>query len=194
MAVVLFPIVYFGMLWLGKQLRQRWNVRLGPSYHLICVANALFVSARYMNLKWEELRVLTAAACMLDSLLLLTLFNRFYWEGYFAKKRNMVAPRFFTHATRLIGITAAAVLVLQFVFDVRVPGLIAGIGAVERSVARQCVVQRLPLVEAGGQDLEGGLAGGEQGFFHRAAAINRVGAAVMARYVLAPNKYRRNAQ
>ena len=45
MAVVLFPIVYFGMLWLGKQLRQRWNVRLGPSYHLICVANALFVSA-----------------------------------------------------------------------------------------------------------------------------------------------------
>ncbi len=134
MAVVLFPIVYFGMLWLGKQLRQRWNVRLGPSYHLICVANALFVSARYMNLKWEELRVLTAAACMLDSLLLLTLFNRFYWEGYFAKKRNMVAPRFFTHATRLIGITAAAVLVLQFVFDVRVPGLIASIGGLGLAV------------------------------------------------------------
>ena len=74
------------------------------------------------------------------------------------------------------------------------PRMRAGIGAVKRSVARQCVVQRLPLVEAGGQDLEGGLAGGEQGFFHRAAAINRVGAAVMARYVLGPNEYRRNAQ
>ena len=69
MAVVLFPIVYLAMLWLGKQLRSRWNVRLGPSYHFISIANALFISARYMNLKWEELRIITATACMLDALL-----------------------------------------------------------------------------------------------------------------------------
>ena len=39
-----------------------------------------------------------------------------------------VVPGFFMHATRLIGLTVAVVLVLEFVFDKRVPGLIAGIG------------------------------------------------------------------
>jgi hypothetical protein len=77
---------------------------MGAPYHFNCIANAVL-----------------AAAYQMDTLLLLTLFNRFYWEGYFAKKRNKVAPRFFTHATRLIGITAAVLLILQFVFDVRAP-------------------------------------------------------------------------
>ena len=128
LAIILFPSVYFVMLWLGKQLRQRWNVRLGISYHFICIANAVLLASYHLTLEKEVDRIITATAFMLDSLLLLNLFNRFYWEGYFQKKRNMVAPRFFTHATRLIGITASVLLILQFVFEVRVPGLLAGIG------------------------------------------------------------------
>ena len=128
MAVILFPSVYLLMLWLGKQLRQRWNVRLGMPYHFICISNAVLVGSFYLEFNREAHRIIVATACMLDALLLLTLFNRFYWEGYFAKKRNMVVPRFFTHATRLVGITAATLLVLQFIFDVRVPGLIAAGG------------------------------------------------------------------
>ena len=120
--------VYLVMVMLGRQLRKRWAVTLGASYHLICIANAALAASYFMSLKVDTHRVIMAATYMMDSMLLLTLFNRFYWEGYFAKKRNMVAPRFFTHATRLIGITAAVLLILQFVFDVRVPGLLAGIG------------------------------------------------------------------
>ncbi|MEQ2010560.1 MAG: mechanosensitive ion channel domain-containing protein, partial [Limisphaerales bacterium] len=120
--------VWFVMVILGRQLRQRWAVRMGAPYHLICIANAVLAACYFMELKVDTHRVVIAATFMMDSLLLLTLFNRFYWEGYFAKKRNMVVPRFFTHATRLVGITAAVLLILQFVFDVRVPGLIASIG------------------------------------------------------------------
>ena len=127
-------VVYFVMLFLGRQLRQRWNLRMGAPYHFICIANAVLAASYFMNLKVDTHRVIMATAFMMDSLLLLTLFNRFYWEGYFAKKRNMVVPRFFTHATRLIGITAAVVLILQFVFDVRVPGLIASIGGLGLAV------------------------------------------------------------
>ncbi len=126
--------VYFVMVLLGRQLRQRWSVRLGPPYHFICIANAVLAASYFLDLKVDTHRVIMAAAFMMDSLLLLTLFNRFYWEGYFAKKRNVVVPRFFTHATRLVGITAAAVLILQFVFDVRVPGLIASIGGLGLAV------------------------------------------------------------
>ncbi|MBI5801280.1 MAG: mechanosensitive ion channel [Verrucomicrobia bacterium] len=127
-AVILFPSVYLLMLWLGKQLRQRWTVRLGVPYHFICISNAVLAASFYIEFNREAHRIIVATACMLDTLLFLTLFNRFYWEGYFAKKRNMVVPRFFTHATRLVGITAATLLVLQFIFDVRVPGIIAGAG------------------------------------------------------------------
>lgn len=131
--------VYLVMVMLGRQLRKRWAVTLGASYHLICVANAALAASYFIfdlevASQRDKHRVVMAAAFMMDTLLLLTLFNRFYWEGYFAKKRNMVVPRFFTHATRLIGITASTVLILQFVFDVRVPGLIASIGGLGLAV------------------------------------------------------------
>lgn len=131
--------VYLVMVILGRQLRRRWNVTMGAAYHLICVANAMLAVSYFIfdvgiPEQRDKHRVIMAAAFMMDSLLLLTLFNRLYWEGYFAKKRNMVVPRFFTHATRLIGITAAAVLILQFVFDVHVPGLIASIGGLGLAV------------------------------------------------------------
>ncbi|MEQ2005645.1 MAG: mechanosensitive ion channel family protein [Limisphaerales bacterium] len=125
--------VYLVMVMLGRQLRKRWAVTMGASYHLICVANAALAASYFIfdvgvPAERDKHRVVMAAAFMMDSILFLTLFNRLYWEGYFAKKRNMVVPRFFTHATRLIGITAAAVLILQFVFGVQVPGLLAGAG------------------------------------------------------------------
>ncbi|NBV21006.1 MAG: hypothetical protein EBS05_03295 [Proteobacteria bacterium] len=131
--------VYVVMVVLGRQLRRRWNLRMGAPYHFICIANAVLAASYFIldvsvAAERDKHRVIMAAAFMLDSILLLTLFNRFYWEGYFAKKRNMVPPRFFTHATRLIGMTATAVLILQFVFDVRVPGLIASIGGLGLAV------------------------------------------------------------
>lgn len=126
--------VWLVMVMLGRQLRQRWSVRMGAPYHFICIANAALAASYFMTLKEDTHRVIMAAAYMMDALLLLTLFNRFYWEEYFAKKRNMVVPRFFTHATRLIGITAAAVLVLQFVFNIRVPGIIASLGGLGLAV------------------------------------------------------------
>ena len=124
--------VWFVMVLLGRQLRQRWALRMGASYHLICIANAALAASYFIFdvgviAERDKHRVIMAATFMMDSLLLLTLFNRFYWEGYFQKKRNMVVPRFFTHATRLVGITAAVLLILQFVFGVEVPGLFAGL-------------------------------------------------------------------
>lgn len=128
-AVFLFIPVYLAMLYLGRQLRNRLGLRMGAPYHFIAVANGMLAAANFMDLEWERRRFLLATVVMLDSLLILTLFNRLYWEGYFKKKRNMtVVPGFFMHATRLIGLTVAVVLVLEFVFDKRVPGLIAGIG------------------------------------------------------------------
>ena len=131
--------VWLIMVVLGRQLRQRWAVRMGAPYHLICIANAVLATSYFIFdlevlAQRDKHRVIMAAAFMMDALLLLNLFNRFYWEEYFAKKRKMIVPRFFTHATRLVGITAAVVLILQFVFDVRVPGLIASIGGLSLAV------------------------------------------------------------
>lgn len=131
--------VWLIMVVLGRQLRQRWAVRMGAPYHLICIANAVLATSYFIFdlevlAQRDKHRVIMAAAFMMDALLLLNLFNRFYWEEYFAKKRKMIVPRFFTHATRIVGITAAVVLILQFVFDVRVPGLIASIGGLSLAV------------------------------------------------------------
>ncbi|MEN9572436.1 MAG: hypothetical protein RL514_291 [Verrucomicrobiota bacterium] len=137
--------VWFAMVLLGRQLRQRWALRMGAPYHFICIANAALATAYFMNLRVDTHRVIIGATFMMDSLLLLTLFNRFYWEGYFQKKRNMVAPRFFTHATRIVGITAAVLLILQFVFEVKVPGLFASLagGGVVIGLALRPVISNL---------------------------------------------------
>jgi small-conductance mechanosensitive channel/CRP-like cAMP-binding protein len=128
-AALLFIPVYLGMLYLGRQLRQRLGMRMGPPFHFIAIVNGILAATSFMSIPLEQRRFLLAVAVMLDSLLVLTLFNRIYWEGYFKKKRNMsVVPGFFMHATRLVGLTVAVVLILEFVFDKRVPGLIAGIG------------------------------------------------------------------
>lgn len=137
--------VWFIMVLLGRQMRQRWNLRLGAPYHFICIGNAALAASYYMDLKVDTHRVIMAAAFMMDALLFLTLFNRFYWEGYFAKKRNMVVPRFFTHATKLIGITTSVLLILQFVFEVKVPGLFASLagGGVVIGLALRPVIANL---------------------------------------------------
>lgn len=117
------------MLYLGRQLRNRLGLRMGAPFHFIATANGLLAVANFIVMEWERRRFLLATVVMLDALLILALFNRIYWEGYFKKKRNMtLVPGLFMHATRLIGLTVAVVLVLEFVFDKRVPGLIAGIG------------------------------------------------------------------
>lgn len=148
-AVLLVPTVYFVMLVLGRQLRQRWGMRLGPPYQFVCIANGVLAAAYFLDFTAHPPRfyqLITATTFMLDALLLLTLFNRFYWEGYFQKKRNMLSvPRFFTHATRLIGITVAVVMTLEFLFDVRVPGLFAGLagGGVAIGLALRPVISNL---------------------------------------------------
>ncbi len=128
LAVLLFPLVYVGMVQIGRQMRQHWQLKLGAPYHFVCIANAAFFSAMFMAISPRAFQVLHATVIILDALLVLTLFNRFYWEGYFQKKRNLTSvPRFFMHATRLVGLTAAVVMVMEFVFDIRVPGLLAGL-------------------------------------------------------------------
>lgn len=146
LAVLLFPLVYVVMVQMGRQMRQRWQLKLGPPYHFICIANAAFFSAMFMAISPKVFRLLHATVIILDVLLVLTLFNRFYWEGYFQRKRNLPSvPRFFMHATRLVGLTAAVVLVLEFVFDVRVPGLFAGLagGGVAIGLALRPVISNL---------------------------------------------------
>lgn len=137
--------VYVVMMLLGRQMRTRWTMRLGAPYHFICITNAVLASAYFMRIPLETHRVLMAAAYMMDALLLLTLFNRLYWEGYFQKKRNIVVPRFFTHATRLVGVTTAVLLILQFIFEVRVPGLFASLagGGVVIGLALRPVISNL---------------------------------------------------
>jgi small-conductance mechanosensitive channel len=145
-AVFLFIPVYLAMLYLGRQLRTRLGMRMGAPFHFIAVANGLLAAFNFMDIPWEKRRFLLATVVMLDSLLLLTLFNRLYWEGYFKKKRNMsVVPGFFMHATRLVGLTVAVVLILEFVFDKRVPGILAGLagGGVAIGLALRPVISNL---------------------------------------------------
>ena len=75
-AVFLFIPVYLAMLYLGRQLRNRLGLRMGAPYHFIAVANGLLAAANFMDIEWERRRFLLATVVMLDSLLILTLFNR----------------------------------------------------------------------------------------------------------------------
>lgn len=109
-----------------RGLRFRWP------YHLFALAAALLVGAYQLPsaLTWraEVLKHLTAAAVVLAAFPVVALLNRSCWIRYDKTGKRVEAPRVLIDLTGVVVAVATVLVSMQFVYDVQVPGLLAGSG------------------------------------------------------------------
>ncbi|MGB0578412.1 MAG: mechanosensitive ion channel family protein [Limisphaerales bacterium] len=145
LGVLMLPIAYFAMMYLGRVLKRRWGVKLGGDYQALCLSVGFFIATSFMEVEPGVTTFLKAAMIMLSTMFVVKLINRFYWEGYFQKKRQMIVPRFLTHSTMLVGLLVAGVVVAQFLYDAKLQGFIVsgGVATAGIALALQNILQNL---------------------------------------------------
>jgi small-conductance mechanosensitive channel/CRP-like cAMP-binding protein len=139
---VCIPGLYCLLVWFGRRLKRRHGVQLGWLYHLFAICLSIYVSAFALDLKWAFLRHLGAAVIILSATVVMPIVDRYVWDLYFRVGHGISVPKFLTELVRLIILVVAIFLVLEFVYDQTVKGLLIapGIAAVIVGLAMQDLV------------------------------------------------------
>ncbi len=124
--------VYIVLVAVAQLLQRVRGLRFRWPYHLFALAAALLVGAYLTptDLGWraEVFKHLTAAVVVLAAFPLVALLNRSCWIRYDKAGRRIEAPRVLIDLTGVAVAVAAVLVSMQFVYDVQVPGLLAGSG------------------------------------------------------------------
>lgn len=126
-------VIYLAAVSIGRWLKRRRGVQLGLFYQLLCVVLAIYLPLITLGIDvtWGSLaaqRDLQAALIILSSIFIVALLNRFLWEQYFEQKRHADVPKFLRDLCAMVIVVAAILIVVGFVYDVKIPGLLAGSG------------------------------------------------------------------
>jgi small-conductance mechanosensitive channel len=129
----LAAVVVFVALVAVAQLLRRWRgLTFRWTYHLFALATGLLVGAQLLPevLAWrgEALTHLTAAVLVLAAFPIVTLINRACWVRYDAAGKRIEAPRVLFDLTGVVVVVVLVLAVMQFVYGMQVPGLLAGSG------------------------------------------------------------------
>lgn len=122
-------VLLLGMAHLLSRVR---GLRFSTGYHLFAVSAALLAGVHLSH--WPEpgrisvLQHLTAATLFLAVFPLAVLLNRTLWVTTDKRGVQIAAPRVLADLTTVILFTVAVLIGLQFIYDVQVPGLLAGSG------------------------------------------------------------------
>jgi small-conductance mechanosensitive channel/CRP-like cAMP-binding protein len=128
--MLLTPPLLVVLLALGRLLKRRGGVRLGVSYQLFSLALACFVPACFLSPEPWLFDALATVVILLGVSFLLALLRRFVWEYYFRELHHTPVPKHVQEVVALAAYLIAILAVLTFIYDVRIPGLVAGSGIV----------------------------------------------------------------
>ncbi|MFO1487686.1 MAG: mechanosensitive ion channel family protein [Verrucomicrobiota bacterium] len=146
--LISFPLLYLLLLALGRVLKRNHRVRLGVMYYVFGLAVSLCVPAYLLGLDLAGLREITAVAIISSSFFLNAIFKRYFWELQFARKRDVPFPKLLSDSSAIFLFAIAVVVVICWLYEVRIPGLLTGSGIV-------AIILGLAL-----QDLLGNIIGG----------------------------------
>jgi small-conductance mechanosensitive channel len=110
--VFLFIGTYFAMLTLGRLLKRRAGVRLGVSFQLFCLTLAFYGAIRLYGVQADWRNHVGAALFLLSVAFVIALLNRYFWDGYWEKKRHATVPQFLRQVVALFIYLIALLLVL----------------------------------------------------------------------------------
>jgi small-conductance mechanosensitive channel len=124
--------VYLSLVAAARVLHHARGLRFGSVYHAFAVTAG--VSAGMAVTRWQApwwpplLHHLTAAALLLAAFPVVVLVNHALWSRALPGGQRAAAPRLLVDATRLVVLLAVLLAVLQYLYGVKVPGLLAGSG------------------------------------------------------------------
>jgi small-conductance mechanosensitive channel/CRP-like cAMP-binding protein len=147
---VVFVGTFFVALGVGRFLKRRAGVRLGLLFRLFCLILAFYaaISVYGVHAPWRY--HVGAAAILLSTALIVALVDRYVWDFYFEKKRQITIPHFLREVVGGIIFLVALLLVLSYGYhaEAQLKGLLAGSGVVAI------------IVGFAGQNLFAGIIGG----------------------------------
>lgn len=130
LALLSVPLLYGLLLAAGRRLKRRAGVPLDARYQLFSAALAAFVPLSFLPVHYELWRALLATVIVMGTSVLIGLLRRYYWEQFFLKRYQIEAPPFMRQVVNLILLAGAVLLLMYSLYDLRVPGLLAGSGIV----------------------------------------------------------------
>jgi len=127
-------LVYVALVAVAQVVRRWWHVAFGAAFHLFALAAAVLVAATLAPVPPAATaalrRHLGAIVLVLAAFPIATVLNRLLWHRTVSATGRGETPRVLADATGIVLVLAAAVVALEFVYGVQVPGLLAGSGVV----------------------------------------------------------------
>jgi len=122
------PGLYCLIVLLGRRLKRRHRVELGWMYHIFGLALAVWMPAKLLNVDWPFLREIGAVVLLTSPFFINALIKRYVWEVQFIQRRETAVPKLVSDATALAIFIVAILIVLKVLYEVKIPGLLAGSG------------------------------------------------------------------
>jgi small-conductance mechanosensitive channel/CRP-like cAMP-binding protein len=130
--VLIFVGTFLLSLWIGRFLKRRSGVRLGPLFQLFCLALAFYAALALagVHAPWRD--HVGAATFLLSSVLIIALINRYIWDFYFEQRRQIPIPHFVREVVALIVFMIALLIVLSVGYHAQreLKTLLAGSGVI----------------------------------------------------------------
>ncbi|HYG22448.1 MAG TPA: mechanosensitive ion channel family protein [Verrucomicrobiae bacterium] len=124
------PGLYCLLVLLGRRLKRVHRVDLGWMYHVFSLALAIWIPAALLDVHWTSRREILAVVVLTVPFFINALVKRYVWEVRFSQRRETRVPKLVSDATALAIFMVAILVVLRVLYDVKIPGLLAGSGIV----------------------------------------------------------------
>jgi len=134
LALGLFLLVYVCLIGLTKRLRKTTGLKFGrmTQFFLLCVAALAGLALVPLEGLGKETLILhlTAAMVLTGCFPLVAVLNHLLWAEGRNGENKREAPRLLADTTGLLVFVTMVILVLQVIYQIKVPGLLAGSGVV----------------------------------------------------------------
>jgi len=121
-------LIYVALLFVGRALKRRLGCPLGWAYHIFCITVGLFVPAQLPNVEFLGEREIGAAMALAGTFVLIGFVRHLCYDRFRAGGTNVQVPKFLSQFISIAIIVTVVLFILQGVYNVPVPGLLAGAG------------------------------------------------------------------
>src|SRR4051794_13807163 len=129
--VATFILVFLVTLAIGRLLKRRAGVPFGIFFQLFALALATYASAWIYGMDFRWRNHVGAALSLLSTAVVIALMDRYLWDLYFEKRRQIAIPKFLREIVALFIFLIALLLVLSIGYHAEreLRGLLATSGA-----------------------------------------------------------------
>lgn len=128
--VIAVPVIYVGMIALGRWLKRHSGVHLGLLYHLFCIVFALWLPMEVSGTDFPNreslIRMGRAANVLLGTVFLLALVRRYFWELWYERQQKEKAPKFLSQISALVVIIISIFVIIGGVYGHSIEGVVFG--------------------------------------------------------------------